>query len=180
VSVLLGLIDRLQGMEWNYSVDFVFFDQEESGMWGSAMYVQQFLIPSRYLGMINVDVVGAGEEVYIGPVGPLNYNLLPYLKAAAKMANVPFVAKAEYPPSDYLTFAAMKLETISVSVVPRGDGEKMSASIKATGRADSASAPRVIGIMHTPDDRAILIKPESLKLAYDFLRATMEAINERQ
>ena len=71
VAVLLALIHHLQNMEWNYSVDFCFFDQEEANLAGSLHYIYQFIIPSKHLAMINLDIEGTGDEVYVGPVGRL-------------------------------------------------------------------------------------------------------------
>ena len=180
VAVLLGLIDRLQGLDLNMPIDVVFFDQYEKGMTGSSFYLQQFCIPARHLGLIDVTLVGNGDEVYVGPTGNSNYYLLPFLRSAAKLLNVPFTAKDQFPPSDYVNFVGSRLECIGLSIVPKGDAVRISAAIKASGKADSASSPRVIGVMRSPDDRSILLRPESLKLAYDFLRATIEALNEKQ
>jgi hypothetical protein len=180
VAVLLGIVERLQGLEWNYSVDVVFFDQEETGRFGSASFIEKFVIPQRYIGMINLDVVGVGEEIYVGPVGGGDdQRLLPVLRRAAKTLNAPFVEKADYPPSDHLSFARANLENISVSVLPRGDGERISRAIQTNTPIDSTISPRVLGIMHTPDDRSILLKPESMRLCYDFVRTVLEYINER-
>jgi len=177
VAVLLALADRLQGMDWNYTVDVVFFDQEETGMWGSQIYAQQFVVPTRHIGMINVDVVGVGEELYVGPVGGGDdIFLMPILRDAAKSLNAPLIERAEYPGSDHLSFARALLENISISVLPRGDGSRISASLKANGTIDSTLSPRVLGVMHTPDDRSILLKPESLRLAYDFVRTALEGV----
>jgi hypothetical protein len=180
VAVLLGIVDRLQGLEWDYSVDVVFFDQEETGLYGSASYIQKFVIPQRYIGMINLDVVGVGDEIYVGPVGGGDdQRLMPVLRRAAKTLNAPLVEKADYPPSDHLSFARANLENISISILPRGDGERISYAIRTKTTIDSTISPRVLGVMHTPDDRSLLLKPESMRLCYDFVRTVLEYINER-
>ncbi len=56
VAVVLALIQHLQNMEWNYSVDFCFFDQEEAKLMGSMSYINHFVIPKNHLAMINLDV----------------------------------------------------------------------------------------------------------------------------
>jgi hypothetical protein len=180
VAVLLGLVDRLQNLEWNYSVDVVFFDQEETGLHGSEQYIKKFVIPQRHIGMINLDVVGNGEEIYVGPVGGGDdQRLMPNLRKAAKTLNVPLVEKADYPSSDNISFERAKLENISISLLPRGDGERFSNALHANAPLDSSVSPRILGVMHTMNDRSILIKPESLRLCYDFMRTVLEYINER-
>jgi Zn-dependent M28 family amino/carboxypeptidase len=178
VAVLLALIQHLQNMEWNYSVDFCFFDYEESKLMGSMYYVNQFVIPQKHVAMINLDIEGTGEEVYVGPVGRNNRFLLRYVHEAAQKNGFPLVENSDYPESDYESFAQYRLENISVSVVPKGDGERLSKFVHNGYKADSINMPKVLGVMHTANDRSNLISPASLKMSYEFTRTLLVLLNK--
>jgi hypothetical protein len=178
VAVLLALIQHMQNTEWNYAVDFCFFDQEEAKMTGSMFYIKQFIIPSKYLAMINLDMEGSGEELYVGPVGIYNRFLTRYVHEAAQKLGYPLVENSEYPASDYQSFEQYRLENISVSVVPKGDGDRLSKFVHNGYKADSLDPPRVLGIMHTADDRSNLVSPSSLKMSYEFTRTFLLLLNQ--
>lgn len=178
VAVLLSLIKDLQNIDWNYTVDFCFFDLEESGCLGSLYYIKQFVIPQHHLAMINLDIEGTGEEVYVGPVGNNNRKIIRSVNDAAKATGVSLYATADYPGSDQQSFAASNLENISISVVPRGDGEKLSKFVHNGYQADSIDMPEVLKPMHTFEDRSRIISPASLKISFEFTRQLLLLINE--
>jgi hypothetical protein len=178
VAVILALIHHLQNMGWKYSVDFCFFDQEEAKLMGSMYYVNQFIIPKKHLAMINLDVEGTGEEVYVGPVGRNNKFLMRYIHEAAQKTGYPLVENTEYPSSDYESFQDYRLENISISVVPKDDGDRLSAFVHNGYKADSLNFPKVLGVMHTVNDRSNLVSPASLKMSYEFTKMLLMLLNE--
>jgi hypothetical protein len=178
VAVLLALIRHMQNMEWNYSVDFCFFDQEEAKLTGSMSYINQFIMPKKHLAMINLDIEGTGEEVFVGPVGSNNRFLMRYVHEAAQKNGFPLVEHSDYPGSDYESFAKYHLENISVSIVPKGDGDRLSKYVHNGYKADSIDAPKVIGVMQTVDDRSNLVAPASLKMSYEFTKTLLVLLNE--
>jgi hypothetical protein len=178
VAVVLALIQHLQNIEWNFSVDFCFFDQEEIKLMGSMSYINHFVIPKNHLAMINLDVEGTGEEVFVGPVGNYNRFLMRYVHEAAKKNGFPLVEHSEYPGSDYESFAKYHLENISISIVPKGDGDLLSKFVHNGYKADSLDMPKVLGVMHTVDDRSYLVTPESLKMSYEFTKTLLVLLNE--
>jgi Zn-dependent M28 family amino/carboxypeptidase len=178
VAVALALIRHLQDMKWNYAVDFCFFDQKESKMMGSMYYVSQFVIPKRHLAMINLDYEGSGEEVYVGPVNRNNRFLMRFVRDAALKTGFPLVEMSEYPASDYQSFDDYRLENISISIVPNGDGERLSKYVRNGYKADSLDAPKVLGILHTVNDRSNLVSPASLKMSYEFTKTLLGLLNE--
>jgi hypothetical protein len=178
VAVVLALIQHLQNMEWKYSIDFCFFDQEEAQLTGSMYYITQFIMPRKHLAMINLDIEGTGEEVYVGPVGIYNRFLMRYVHEAARKNGYPLVEHEEYPASDHESFALYRLENISVSIVPKGDGDRWSRFVENGYKADSLGAPKVLGVMHTADDRSNLVSPASLKMSYEFTKSLIMLLNE--
>jgi acetylornithine deacetylase/succinyl-diaminopimelate desuccinylase-like protein len=153
VAVVMALIRHLQNLEWNYSIDFCFFDQEETKLMGSKYYINQFIVPQKHLAMINLDIEGSGDELFVGPVGRDNRFLMRYVHEVAQKNGIPLVEHSEYPGSDYESFAQYHLENISISIVPKGDGDRLSKFVHNNYKADSIDAPQVLSVMHTMDDR---------------------------
>ena len=178
VAVVLALIQHLQNIEWNYSIDFCFFDQKEAKTIGSMYYINQFIIPKKHFAMINLDIEGTGEEVYVGPVSNNNQFLMPYIHEAAKKNGFPLVEHAEYPSSDYESFAQYNLQNISISIVPKGDGDLLSKFVHNDYKADSIEMPKVLGVIHTVDDRSNLVNPASLKMSYEFTKSLIVLLND--
>ncbi|RPI01839.1 MAG: Zn-dependent exopeptidase M28 [Ignavibacteriae bacterium] len=178
VAVVLALIRHLRKMEWNYSIDFCFFDQEEAGLTGSMYYIKQFVIPKKHLAMINLDIEGSGNEVYVGPVGKMNRIMIRYVREAAQKNGVSLVESENYPGSDNLSFSYFRLENISISVVPKGDGDRLSRFVQNGDKADSLEQPKVLDVIHTMDDRSNLVSPGSLKISYEFTKTLLLLLNE--
>jgi len=178
VAVVLALIQHLQNMDWNYSIDFCFFDQEEAKLMGSMYYINQFVIPQKHFAMINLDVEGTGEEVFVGPVGRYNRKLIRYVREAAQKNRFPLVEHPDYPASDHESFAQFRLENISISIVPKGDGDRLSKYVQNGYKPDSTGAPKVLGVMHTVYDRSSLVSPAALKMSYEFTKTLLMLLNE--
>ncbi len=177
VAVALTLLNHLLDTEWNYAIDFCFFDQEEAGLIGSSSYAQQFLIRNKHLAMINLDVEGTGEEVFVGPVGNYSQFLLPFIREAGRRTGLTVVERSEFPSSDNDVFGKLQLENIAISIVPKGDGDRLSNFVHNGFKSDSADFPRVLAVMHTGDDRSILVSPKSLSASYNFVKTVLLLLN---
>ena len=177
VAVLLALVQHLRNVEWNYSFDFCFFDHKESKLMGSMYYITQFIIPPKHLGMINLDIEGTGEEVYVGPVRGNNRFLMRYIREAAQKNGFPLVENSDYPSSDHESFEQYRLENISISIVPKGDGDRLSKYVHNKYKIDSSDVPKILSIIHTVNDRSNLVSPASLKMSYDFTKTLLLLLN---
>ena len=116
--------------------------------------------------------------MFVGPVGNYNRFLMRYVHEAAQKNGFPLVEHSEYPGSDYESFAKYHLENISISIVPKGDGDLLSKFVHNGYKADSLDMPKVLGVMHTVDDRSYLVTPESLKMSYEFTKTLLVLLNE--
>lgn len=180
VAVVLGLIRTLKDYPWQTTVDFCFFDQEEVGLIGSTVYVREAVDRSRHLAMLNLDVEGTGEEVYVGPVGGGDDDLIMrYIRLARDNTKFPYFEHSTYPSSDHLSFAAAKLENISISIVPRGDGKKIVELLSGTSRGRE-NFPNVLQVMHTPRDSSTYMSASALQMSYEFTKAVLMLLNESQ
>ncbi|HOV98844.1 MAG TPA: M28 family peptidase [Bacteroidota bacterium] len=181
VAVALALLNYFKDQDMKHSLEVCFFDQKENGLFGSINYIKQFAIAAKHIALLNLDVVGSGNEVYIGPVGGGDDVLLmPILREAMRALPYHYVERANYPLSDYVPFASVGLENISISVVPEGDGDKLASYAKDGGLKDSINAPRVFTFIHTPLDRSNYVSPHSLKMAFEFTKETIILLNRRR
>jgi Zn-dependent M28 family amino/carboxypeptidase len=178
VAVLLSLIKHLQDVEWNYSIDFCFFDQEEKEYLGSYYYIKQFVVPKRHFAMINLDVEGTGEEVFVGPIGKNNQTFLRYVHETAQKTGFPFFESADFPATDHESFTRFNLQNISISIVPKGDGERLSKYVKNGYKADSLDTPKTMSTIHTFEDRSKYVSNASLKMSYEFTKTLLMLLNE--
>jgi hypothetical protein len=180
VAVLLALVKSLRSTHWNYGIDFCFFDREEDGLIGSKLYVRNFVDKSTHLAMVNLDVEGSGNTVYIGPVGGGDDSLIvPLARQSAKLTRVPFEEREVYPGSDHESFVHAGLENISISVVPAGDVDKLVAMVKNGWRVGpEQELPEVMKVMHTPNDGSQFVSPDALMTSYTFTKKLIELLNE--
>ena len=179
VAVVLELIKSMKDFHWKCTVDFVFFDQEEKGLIGSQFYIDRVVDRKWHYGMINLDIEGSGNEVYVGPVGGGDDNfLMPFVRGAASRTKFIYREKDSYPSSDYESFAVMRLENISISVVPKGDADLLARMTKTGGKIDPKNMPKVMKVMHTPKDRTDQMTPDALKISFEFTKTLLELLNE--
>ena len=170
VAVLLMLIAKLRTHGWNQTVDFAFFDQEEVGLIGSAVYVRQAVDRIRHRAMINLDVVGTGEVIYVGPVGGGDDDrVMRFLRQAAGKADLPLDERERYPGSDHLSFARAGLENISLSVMPLGVVDRLDAMMSGSA-VEQAEMPEVLAVMHTPNDSSGRMSGQALALVFALVR----------
>lgn len=178
VAILLGIIQSMKNFNWSHQIDFCFFDQEEKGLVGSQEFVKTYADSSIHLAMINLDVNGMGDMVFVGPVGGGDDDLLlPMARGAAARERLPFREHEFYPPSDHLSFGIRKLENISVSVVPAADVDLLVEAVLNGWQIDADKVPEVMKYMHTPEDKSEHVSPKALEISYRFTTALLESLN---
>jgi hypothetical protein len=180
VAVVLEIIKNSRAHHFSHAVDFCFFDREEDGLVGSAVYVRTRDTSFSYSAMINLDVEGTGEEIYVGSVEPgRNDALMKYVRAARDSTRYPYSESEHYPESDHESFNAAGLQNISISVVAAGDGAKLTKWVES-GFApinNPADMPVVLKVMHTPEDKSIYMTPDALEKSYTFTWLTLRGFD---
>lgn len=182
LAVLLELIRTSANARMKSTVEYCFFDHEEVGLVGSAVYVRQIDTSFTHVAMINLDVEGTGQEVYVGPVGGGDDDrIMEFVRKAKDSLKYPYFEGAHYPGSDYESFADAGLENISISVVPGGDGQRLSDMMKSSFRSleDSTKFPIVLKVMHTPNDSSAHVSPTSLSMSFQFVSAILRFIQQK-
>jgi hypothetical protein len=177
VAVMLALISEWRSAGAPGPVEFVFFDREENGLIGSDVYART-IDPAKHRGSINLDVVGMGDEVYVGPIGGGDDDrMLPALRKAADSLGLNAVFSEQYPDSDHESFARRGLENLSISVLPRGDAVKLNRLLKDGWSGKNEDMPRTLTTMHSPADSPDLVEPSSLALVLKFVRTAVVLLN---
>ncbi|MCU0453196.1 MAG: M28 family metallopeptidase [Bacteroidetes bacterium] len=177
VAVMLALISEWRTPPVPGIVEFAFFDREENGLIGSEVYVQS-VTRAAHRAMLNLDVVGMGNEMFIGPVGGGDDDrMLPALRKAADSLRIPATFGETYPDSDHESFARRGLENLSISLMPAGDAAKLIRLLKEGWSGKLEDMPRALTTMHSPSDTADLVDPASLALALKFVRTSVVLLN---
>jgi aminopeptidase S len=132
----------------NYFVVAAFFDLEEIGLRGSANYIKAREGKPLPTVFINFDVFGYGDTLWTMTPDEKSSSATA-VKTAAATAKFPLQIGAQYPPSDHLSFVRAKVETLSFSLI---DGKEIPSILKVFNREVPDQMPRVLSIIHSPND----------------------------
>lgn len=131
----------------NYSLSAAFFDLEEIGLRGSADYVATHAkeLPALF---INFDVFGYGDTLW-AMTRSEDSIFASSITAATKKSKFPVQLGPAYPPSDHLSFLKVNVESTSISLI---GGDEISGILKVFGGERPEKMPRVMSIIHSPND----------------------------
>lgn len=144
-----------------YAVVAAFFDLEEIGLRGSADYVKAREGKPLPTVFINFDVFGYGDTLWAMTPDEKSSSATA-VKTAAAAAKFPLQIGAQYPPSDHLSFVRAKVETLSFSLI---DGKEIPSILKVFNSEMPDQMPRVLGIIHSPNDTPDNIDGEAMARA---------------
>lgn len=131
----------------NYAVTAGFFDLEEIGLVGSRAHVaarDKSNLPALF---INFDVFGYGDTLWAGTRDAAAGAGAAVAKSTGA-SKFPARVGPDYPPSDHVSFVRAGVESLSFSLI---DGKEIP-GILAVFYGGSEPLPRVMKIIHTPDD----------------------------
>jgi hypothetical protein len=126
--------------------------------------------------MINLDVEGTGGEIYVGPTKGKHHSvMLKYVHQVIDKMRFPYYEDEVIPETDNESFDDAGMENISISLVPQGDGKKISDLCKdpLSSKVNDENYPKVLNVMHTINDTSDRIQPEALETAYEFAIETL-------
>jgi len=171
VIALVHLADRLRTARMRHRVRIVFFDMEETGLIGSRHHVAG-LEPGRVAAAVNVDVVGIGDTILLGPSRRTGNERL-YEVAARTCAQdrQPCIEFPNYAPSDHLAFADSGIPHLAVGLMPRLEAHQFWLRLNGGDNAGLVSGlmPRTWAMLHTHSDRPEAVDPAAVTRAYEFL-----------
>lgn len=129
-----------------YQVVAAFWDLEEKGLAGSQAFLSSAprdKIPSVY---INFDMLGYGDTLCAAWKDENSKSARAF--RAATVDRFPLFTGVTFPPSDDRPFAAAGVEVVAIALSSKQDIES---GLKMIG-GDTSSVPRILQIMHTPND----------------------------
>lgn len=172
VVAMIEATKRVAGRT-KHPVRLLLTDQEELGLVGAEAWIDAHGVETL-AAVINADVNGNGETLMYGLNAGVQSTFLAEavdsLCGARAMSCLSF---PEYPPSDDRVFSAAGAPTISLGHQPKAEAEKLRAFMLAppTAAPDPASIPAVLTLIHTPNDTAARVEPETLAQTADFIAA---------
>jgi len=177
VAIILALANHLKDKNLGHRLELVFFDHEERGLIGSGQYVEKHPQDNIY-AVINLDVVGVGDMLYIGPVGGGDDDvIMPYIRNAAEELNLKTAERPQYPGSDHRSFMQKNIENISISVMEEETFpllERVMFEGDRTVKREEMS--KIMTYMHTPNDNLDYISKRAMEMVFELLMNVVERI----
>lgn len=140
-----------------FTLIFVFFDREESGLLGSRAYFAD----TRPAYAVNVDIFAYGDTLFSTTSAP-DGALHRALRTAASSSGLAVrdLPPARYPGSDHQSMIAAGIETVGLALVEAADVD----GIEAIGPQGltPGKGPRTISIIHTPRDTMAEVRVEEI------------------
>jgi Zn-dependent M28 family amino/carboxypeptidase len=158
----------------NYGVVAAFFDLEEIGLRGSANYIKAREGKPLPTVFINFDVFGYGDTLW-AMTADENSSSATAVKTAAAAAKFPLQIGSQYPPSDHLSFIRAKVETLSFSLI---DGKEIPAILKVFKSEMPDQMPRVMTIIHSPNDTADKVDGAAIARALPVVEQAIRLIDK--
>lgn len=167
--VLSRLSGRLSGVALRHRFRIVFFDMEEIGLLGSRAFLERHRGDPIRAG-VNLDVNGYGDTIFFGPASaPGNERLYELILDYCGVRSLSCLEFPAYPVSDYLSFQSAGIPNISFSVLPEDEARDLGTYMSG-GRGQGARlAPRVLRLIHSPDDTPDQVEAAAMALSLDAL-----------
>ena len=173
VAAVLELGQALQARPLRtHRVKLAFWDLEEHGLLGSRAWVatpgQEK--PALY---VNLDVFGWGDTLWM--MTPQDGTLLvAALQAVSKHEGLGFQPGDKYPPTDHLAFLKADWPAVSFSLV---GGQEIPAILQVFGGQKPDSAPKVMQVIHSPQDDASQLDGGNVPKALRVLEAGLRSLD---
>ena len=169
-AVALALAERFHRAPLrHHRVKVAFWDLEERGLLGAAAHVAKGEDkPALY---VNFDVFGWGDSLWM-MTPDADAPLVAASRAAAKAQGLEISAGKQYPPSDHLAFLKAQWPAVSYSLVGKDEIPRIIALISGKG---TDPAPRVMAVIHSPDDTVEQIDPAAAAKGIDAVEAALRA-----
>ena len=134
-------------------VTFVWFDFEESGLIGSAKYLEAHPA-DRIAAMLNYDINGYGNTVLFGaPAGGADPRLGRTLLETCAAEGIDCLRFDGMPPGDDRPFGARQIPTLSIALLPATEAHQLWLLLHAKGAGLTPGfAPAIFGLIHTATD----------------------------
>lgn len=152
-----------------HRVAVAFWDLEEHGLLGSKHWVATAgKRPALY---INFDVFGWGDTIWLMS-RPNTAGFADQLASRAAAAGLNSSVGESYPPTDHLAFLSAALPAVSFSLV---EGPEIEQIQKIFAGEQPAETPKVMRVIHTPEDGLQHLEPGDVEQALAVIEAAIRA-----
>lgn len=188
VSVLLKFIQGFMVNELSHSIDVVFFDHEETPESGAKYYVEHS-DKACIKGMFNLDICGMGDIIVFDDKDNPSSPIVESVVQAIKSLEYDYSVLRELPASDERQFEEVGISNIQLAVIPREDVELVKklvyaqkelrgaiqngelspreAELKIKEKLGGSDLPKLLRVMHTPDDLVVHLSEQTLMMVLD-------------
>lgn len=160
-------------------VTFVWFDFEESGLLGSAKYVEAHT-GDRIKAMLNYDINGYGDTVLFGPpMGGDDPRLARTLLETCAAETVACLRFDGMPPGDDRSFGARKIPTLSIAILPATEAHQLWLMLHAKSAGlTQGFTPSILATIHTPADVPEKLNGTAMGTAGRLAQALIRRVSE--
>jgi hypothetical protein len=177
--MLVHAAAALTGARLGRRVTFVWFDLEESGLIGSAKYLEAH--PNdRIAAMLNYDINGYGDTVIFGPPqGGADPRLTKLALETCASEAIDCLRFAVMPPGDDRSFGARKIPTLSMAILPSTEAHQLWLMLHAKGAGLAQGfQPPIFGTIHTPSDLPEKLDGAGMATAQRLATALIKRVSE--
>ncbi len=153
----------------HHRVVAAFWDLEEKGLLGANAYVTGGSEKSALY--INFDIFGWGDTLWMMVPEP-GHPLASAADAAAQAHGISLSAGQKYPPTDHLAFQKAGWPAVSFSLL---DASEIEPVLQVFSRGKPARMPKVMEVIHSPNDRLDQIESDEVEVAIDAVEAAIRA-----
>lgn len=152
----------------------VFFDREENGLQGSRAF---FAAGHKADYALNIDVFAYGDSIFATRSHPDGL-LIRWLHLAGKETGLPVreVPRERYPASDHQTMFNAKIETLGIALLDTADID----GILSMSGGPRSPAPRILTMIHTPNDTLAEVRPEQMKRGITLVEQLIRILDRAQ
>ncbi len=173
-AVVLELLAALKAKPLkNHALTAVFFDLEEVGLVGSLKYIEARKPEALPVVMVNFDVFGYGDTLWVGASDPKTAAATAVARAASA-GKFPLEIGPSYPSSDHLSFRKAGIEALSFSLI---DGKEIPGILQIFRRERPEVTPRVLTIIHSSGDTNDKIDALGVMRALPVVEQSIRAID---
>jgi len=191
VGILLKFIEGFKAFdELSNSIEVVFFDHEETPESGAKYYVDHS--DKAYItGMFNLDICGMGDIIVFDDKGRSDSPIVESVIEAIESLDYDHSVLRELPASDERQFEEVGISNIQLCVIPeedivfvkklvaaqkelrsaiqKGELSPREADVRIKEMIGGAGLPKLLRVMHTPDDLSIHLSEQTLMMVLDVL-----------
>jgi aminopeptidase YwaD len=196
VSVLLGFIQRCleEGIQHQHTIEVVFFDHEETPESGAKYYVKNSQ-QENIKGMFNLDICGMGDTIIYDDKRNPDISIVQAVKNTLEFHRYDNVVMHDLPASDERQFEEAGIPNLQIGVIPREDvmfisklvvTQKEVRDLISSGeitpreadkiiktKLGGTSLPKLLRVMHTPEDLSIHLSEKTLTLVLNTITETI-------